>query len=158
MNSTKSYKAIAAMAENRVIGNAGDIPWHLPEDFTWFKQTTMGGILVMGRKTYESIGKPLPGRDTYVLSRQPREIPGVHSFTDLSILQHLETDQTIWIAGGAEIYRQALDLCDELYLTRVHRTCEGDTFFPEFEDQFELAEVVQKNDDFTIERWVQREN
>lgn len=153
---TKSYKAIAAMSENRVIGNDGDIPWHLPEDFKWFKEKTMGGILVMGRKTYESIGKPLPGRDTFVLSRQPREIPGAHSFTDLSILQHLETDKTIWIAGGAEIYRQTLPLCDELYLTRVHRECEGDTFFPEFEEQMELAGIIRKNDQFTIERWVKR--
>ena len=59
----KKFKAIAAMAENRVIGNKGEIPWHLPEDFRWFKQATMNGVLVMGRKTYESIGKPLPGRD-----------------------------------------------------------------------------------------------
>lgn len=150
---TKSFKAIAAMAENRVIGNAGDIPWHLPEDFKWFKKTTMGGILVMGRKTYESIGKPLPGRDTFVLSRQPQNIPDVHSFTDLEMLQHFETDKTIWIAGGAEIYRQTLEHCDELLLTRVHRTVEGDTFFPEFEEQFKLEEIVAKNDDFTIERW-----
>ncbi|MEO0510364.1 MAG: dihydrofolate reductase [Verrucomicrobiota bacterium] len=150
----KAFKAIAAMAENRVIGNAGDIPWHLPEDFKWFKKTTMGGILVMGRKTYDSIGKPLPGRDTFVLSRKPQAIPGVHSFTDLEMLQHFETEKTVWIAGGAEIYRQTLDFCDELFITRVHRTVEGDTFFPRFEDQFELAEVVQENNDFTIERWV----
>jgi dihydrofolate reductase len=150
----KHFKAIAAMAENRVIGNDGDIPWHLPEDFKWFKKATMGGILVMGRKTYESIGKPLPGRDTFVLSRQAQNIPGVHSFTDIEMLQHFETDKTIWIAGGAEIYRQTLEFCDELFLTRVHRECEGDTFFPEFEDQFKLAEVMQQNENFTIERWV----
>jgi dihydrofolate reductase len=130
MNRKKTFKAIAAMAENRVIGNAGDIPWHLPEDFKWFKRKTMGGILVMGRKTYESIGRPLPGRDTFVLSRQPQEIPGVHSFTDLGVLDHFETDKTIWIAGGAEIYTQTLDQWAELYLTRVHRICEGDAFFP----------------------------
>lgn len=153
---SKAFKAIAAMAENRVIGNAGDIPWHLPEDFKWFKQTTMGGILVMGRKTYDSIGRPLPGRDTFVLSRTPREIKGVHSFTDLEMLDHLDTDKTIWIAGGAEIYRQMLPRCEELYLTRVHRSPEGDTTFPEFEEQFELMEVLQKNTDFTIERWVRR--
>lgn len=153
---TKSFKAIAAMAENRVIGNGGDIPWHLPEDFKWFKQATMGGILVMGRKTYESIGKPLPGRETFVLSRQPQEIPGVHSFTDLEMLQHLETEKTIWIAGGAEIYQQTLSLCDELYLTRVHRICEGDTYFPDFEDRMELAEIIQQKDDFTIERWAKK--
>jgi dihydrofolate reductase len=154
MNSTKSYKAIAAMSENRVIGNNGDIPWHLPKDFQWFKDKTMGSILVMGRKTYESIGYPLPGRDTYVLSRLPREIPGTHSFTDLSALDHLQTDKTIWIAGGGEIYEQMLDKCCEIYLTRVHRTVEGDAFFPEFEDRFKLDSVIEKNEDFTIEHWV----
>lgn len=141
------------MAENRVIGHAGDIPWHLPEDFKWFKQTTMGGVLVMGRKTYDSIGKPLPGRDTFVLSRRPQAIPGVHSFTDLEMLHHFDTDKTIWIAGGAEIYRQTLKYCDELFLTRVHRRPKGDTYFPEFENEFSLSEVIRKSDAFTIERW-----
>ncbi|MGB0259541.1 MAG: dihydrofolate reductase [Coraliomargarita sp.] len=154
MTQPNSFKAIAAMAENRVIGNGGDIPWHIPADFKWFKETTMGGILVMGRKTYDSIGRPLPGRDTYVLSRQPREITGVHSFTNLEVLDHLETDKTIWIAGGGEIYAQMLPKCSELYLSRVHRKCEGDAFFPEFEEQFELAEIMLKHDEFTVERWV----
>ena len=149
-----TYKAIAAMAENRVIGNKGDIPWHLPEDFKWFKKTTMGDILVMGRKTYESIGRPLPGRETYVLSRQTREIEGVHNFTDLKILDQLDTDKTIWIAGGGEVYSQMLPHCEALYLTRVHRTVEGDALFPEFEDQFTLQETVATNEDFTIEHWV----
>lgn len=96
------------MSENRVIGNGGDIPWHLPEDFKWFKETTMGGILVMGRKTFDSIGRPLPGRETYVLSRTPRNIPKVHCFNDLAVLDQLATEKTIWIAGGGEIYRQLL--------------------------------------------------
>lgn len=152
----KSFKAIAAMSENRVIGNAGDIPWHLPEEFKWFKQATMGGVLVMGRKTYESIGQPLPGRETCVLSRQAPDIPGVTSLSDVQQVRDIQTDKTIWIAGGAEIYRQTLDDCDEVLLTRVHRHCEGDTFFPEFEEPFELAEVIEKNDDYTIERWVRR--
>ena len=156
MNPSKKFKAIAAMAENRIIGNQGDIPWHLPDDFKWFKKTTMGQILVMGRKTSESIGRPLPGRETFVLSRTPREIAGVHSFTNLEMLDHLDTDKTIWIAGGGEIYKQMLPRCSELYLTRVHRQVEGDAFFPEFEDRFELAETVLENADFTIERWVQK--
>lgn len=152
----KTYKAIAAMSDNRVIGNQGTIPWHLPQDFKWFKKTTMGAILVMGRKTYESIGRPLPGRETFVLSRTPREICGAHSFTDLEMLNHLETDKTIWIAGGGEIYAQMLPHCCELYLTRVHRTVEGDARFPEFEHAFELVEEIEKNVDFTIERWVRK--
>ncbi len=144
------------MSENRVIGNRGDIPWHLPEDFKWFKKTTMGDILVMGRKTYESIGRPLLGRDTYVLSRTPREIAGVHSFTDLEALDHLKTNQTIWIAGGGEIYKQMLGKCSELYLTRVHRSVAGDAFFPEFESDFQLDSIMEKNDDFSIERWLKK--
>ncbi|MFU8848061.1 MAG: dihydrofolate reductase [Opitutales bacterium] len=150
----KKFKAIAAMSENRAIGNAGDIPWHLPEEFQWFKKATMGGILIMGRKTFESIGQPLPGRETYVLSRRPVNIPGVKSLTDVSQIRELETDKTIWIAGGAEIYRQTLDDCDEVFLTRVHRQCEGDTFFPEIEDRFERSEILESNPDYTIERWV----
>ena len=144
------------MSENHVIGNRGDIPWHLPEDFKWFKKTTMGDILVMGRKTYESIGRPLPGRDTYVLSRTPRDIAGVHSFTDLEALDHLKTSKTIWIAGGGEIYKQMLGKCSELYLTRVHRSVAGDAFFPKFESDFQLDSIMEKNDDFSIERWLKK--
>lgn len=157
MNSSKkSFKAIAAMSENRVIGNQGDIPWNLPEEFGWFKEKTMGGILVMGRKTYESIGKPLPGRETYLLSRKPLEVPGVTCITDLRALEQLQTEKTIWIAGGAEIYRQTFHLCDEIFLTRIHQTVEGDTFFPPFEDDFEIAETVRETPDFTIHRWVRK--
>lgn len=153
MNTPKKFKAIAAMSENRVIGNAGEIPWHLPEEFKWFKQATMGGMLIMGRKTYESIGEPLPGRETGVLSRQPLEIPGVTRLSDIHQIRTIQTDKTIWIAGGEEIYRQTLADCDEIFLTRVHRHCQGDTFFPEFENHFELVEILEKNPDYTIERW-----
>ncbi len=156
MNSSKTFKAIAAMSENRVIGNANDIPWHLPEDFNWFKQKTIGGILVMGRKTYESIGKPLPGRQTYLVSRQPMDVPGVTCITSLEPLKALETDKIIWIAGGAEIYRQTFHLCDEVFLTRVHRVVEGDTLLPPFEEDFEIAETIRETPDFTIHRWVRK--
>lgn len=148
-----SFKAIAAMSENRIIGNQGDIPWHLPEDFKWFKKTTMGDILVMGRKTYESIGRPLPGRQTYVISRTPQSIEGVTCIQSLDALKKIETDKTIWVAGGGEIYKQMLPLCDELYLSRIHRTVQGDAEFPIFEDQFTLKEFPYKTKDFTIELW-----
>lgn len=152
----RPYKAIAAMAENRVIGNQGDIPWHLPEDFKWFKKTTMGGALIMGRKTYESIGRPLPGRDTYVLSRSNQEIPKVQVIADTTALEDISPDQTIWIAGGGEIYKWLLPLCDELYLSRVHKTVEGDAYFPEFEHLFDLAEAVLTTPEFTVERWTRK--
>lgn len=148
-----TFKAIAAMSQNRVIGSNGDIPWHLPDDFKWFKATTMGGILVMGRKTFESIGRPLPGRETFVLSRTPKNIDKVHCFTNLDALDKLTTDKTIWIAGGGEIYRQMLPKCTDLYLTRVHREVEGDAYFPDFEDAFRLDSTVLKHTKFTVEHW-----
>lgn len=156
MNPTKSFKAIAAMSENRVIGNSGDIPWDLPDDFKWFKRKTMGGVLVMGHKTFESIGRPLPGRETYVLTRQALDIPGAHTFSDLAELDHLQTDKTIWIAGGGEVYKQMLDKTREIFLTRVHREVDGDAFFPRFEADFTLDSIIDRNDDYTIEHWLRK--
>ena len=142
------------MSENRVIGNAGGIPWHIPADFKWFKQATMGAILVMGRKTYESIGRPLPGRETYVLSRHTREIPGVNNITSLESLDNLNTEKIIWIAGGGEVYKQMLRRCGEIYLTKVHKIVQGDAFFPKFEDQYSLSSIIYSNDEYTIEHWL----
>ncbi len=144
------------MAKNKVIGNKGQIPWHLPEDFKWFKRTTMNHILVMGRKTYDSIGRPLPGRETFVLSRTNTEIPGVQVIRNLSDLDCLKTEKTVWIAGGGEIYQQMLPLCDELYLSRIHRSINGDAFFPDFETLFYFDANVLKNPDFTVERWLKK--
>ena len=108
--------AVAAMAVNRVIGDAGRIPWHLPEDLRWFKELTMGGTLLMGRVTYESIGRPLPGRQTIVLSRREGwQIPGVAVIRDLSQLRQASGDSEVFVVGGAEIYRAALPYCRDLY-------------------------------------------
>ena len=149
-----NFTAIAAMSLNRVIGNGNKIPWHLPEDFKWFKQVTMGQVLVMGRKTFESIGKPLPGRETIVLTRGAWSHPGVKTAASLDQLPlPAEDARTVFIAGGAEIYRQALPLCSELLLTLVKREVEGDTFFPPFEAQFELTETIRETPDFTILRY-----
>lgn len=142
--------AITAMSENRVIGNGDRIPWHLPEDFKFFKATTMGHILVMGRKTFESIGRPLPGRETIVLSRSGFAHPGVKTVVNLSDISSQSNERKIFICGGAEIYRQALPLCSDLFLTHVKRTVEGDAFFPPFEDLFEPVETLQDNPDFRV--------
>ncbi len=150
-----SFQAIAAMAANRVIGRGNQIPWHLPEDFRWFKQKTMGHDLVMGRKTFESIGRPLPGRKTIVLSRSGFSYPGVETRSDLSELPGA-TDRTRFICGGAEIYQLALPLCTDLFLTRVKKTVEGDRFFPAFEDSFDLKDIIQENADFLIEHYSRR--
>jgi len=147
----KRFKAIAAMSLNRVIGAANKIPWHLPEDFKWFKKMTTGHVIVMGRKTFESIGKALPNRTTIVVSRSANSIPGVQTISNLNQLQEPGWEgKEMFICGGAEIYRQALPLCSDLFLTVVKREVEGDTLFPPFEDQFSLAEEILDHPDFKI--------
>jgi len=149
----KPFKAIAAMSENRVIGQGNTIPWHLPEDFKWFKQTTTGHIIVMGRKTYESIGRLLPNRTTIILSRSDFAVPGAIMLNDLAALQPATDGRETFICGGAEIYRQALPLCSDLYLTVVKRTVEGDAFFPPFEEEFELVETLRDTPEFAIRHY-----
>jgi len=149
----RPFKAIAAMSLNRVIGAGNKIPWHLPEDYKWFKKMTTGNIIVMGRKTYESIGKPLPNRTTIVLSRSPSNVSGVRVITDLKELGSLEAElagREIFICGGAQVYEQALPMCSDLYLTLVKRNVEGDTFFAAFEDRFELNEEILDEPEFKI--------
>ncbi len=152
------FHAIAAMSENRVIGNQGKIPWHISADFRWFKHKTMGGTLIMGRKTFESIGKPLPGRTTYVLSRGERKsIHGEVYGTDGNLLSATERlPQPWWICGGGEIYERFLDQCQVLYLTRVKTTVPGDVFFPPFEDIFDLNQIIHETGQFRVERWLNK--
>ncbi|MEO6053476.1 MAG: dihydrofolate reductase [Chthoniobacterales bacterium] len=148
-------KAIAAMALNRVIGAEGKIPWHLPEDFRWFKQTTQGHWIVMGRKTYESLGRPLPNRRNIVLSRKA-SIEGVDVIHDLAELEEPPQGTEVFLIGGAEIYRQYLHQCDELLLSVVFREIAGDAFFPPFEQDFELSELVLKNSEFEVRRYLRK--
>ncbi len=155
MSQPKPWKAIAAMSKNRVIGNGNDIPWRIPEDFKWFKKSTMGGVLVMGRKTWDSIGRPLPGRKTAVVSRSHPELPeGVDLLPSLDAIAERGYTDPVWICGGAEIYRQALPRCRELYLTLVKRTVEGDTLFPEFEDLFQLDSILRDESEFQIRKYL----
>ena len=151
------FNAIAAMSENRVIGNQGKIPWHLPEDFRWFKHKTMGGTLIMGRKTFESIGKPLPGRESAVISSNANT-SAKHTCRDLLSLNETLSSlpEPYWICGGAVIYRQLLGKCSLLYLTRVKRTVPGDAFFPPFENEFDLDQTIHENADFRVERWINK--
>ena len=138
------------MSLNRVIGSGGKIPWHLPEDFKWFKQTTTGHILLMGRKTFEAIGRPLPGRETIVLSRTGFAYPGVRTISDLNEIDTSADSRIVFVCGGAQIYKQTLPQCSDLFLTLVKRHVEGDAFFPPFEDQFRLIETVRDTPDFNI--------
>ena len=145
-----AFKAIAAMSENRVIGRGNEIPWHIPEDFKWFKETTMGHVLVMGRRTFESIGKALPGRETMVLTRGDFSHPDVTVIRSLDEVMPSLEGRDCFIAGGAQVYEQALPRCSDLFLTLVKREVEGDVFFPEFENYFEEVEVLREEAEFRI--------
>jgi dihydrofolate reductase len=147
--------AIVAMSENRAIAHHGKLPWHLPLEYRWFKHKTMGSAMIMGRKTFEAIGKPLPGRASYVLSRQATELPGARSFLEIdTLLAALPPDKPAWVVGGAEIYRQFFPLCTFVYLSRIKQTTPGDVFLPAFEDTYALDQVIHENDDFRVERWL----
>ncbi len=145
--------AIAAMASNRVIGREGKLPWHLPEDLKFFKKTTLGHPVLMGRKTFDSIvaqlGKPLPGRRNIVLSRTMAPQDGVTVIRDVSELASLpELTSPVFLIGGAQLYETLLPHCNELLLTYVEAPHEGDAFFPPFEDLFEFKEVLGSGDGF----------
>ncbi len=130
-----------AMAQNRVIGRNNSLPWHLPEDLKYFKRITMGKPVIMGRKTYESIGKPLPGRANIVITRNPNvSIEGVRVVNSLNqamtlceSIAEIDGVAEAMVIGGAEIYALAMPLADRLYLTEVHAEVEGDATFPEFD-------------------------
>ena len=132
---------LVAMAKNRVIGRNNALPWQLPPDLKRFKELTMGHHIVMGRKTYESIGRPLPGRTSVIITRQPDyQVPG--AIVVASIDQALkvcsagkEVDQEIFVIGGAQIYRQSLGLCQRIYITEIQQEFDGDTLFPELNQQ-----------------------
>jgi dihydrofolate reductase len=153
--------AIVAMGENRAIGFKGKIPWHLSADFKRFKDLTMGHPIVMGQKTFDSIGKPLPGRTNIVMTIDPAYAAEgcvvAHSLEEALAAAGSENAEEVFICGGAQIYRLALPQVQKLYLTKVHGTFEGDAFFPEFdESEWQLVNSEdhpkdEKNDaDFTF--------
>lgn len=129
--------AVVALSENRCIGRGGAMPWHIPEDFKHFRSITMGKPVIMGRKTFESIGKPLPGRANIVVSRSGFAAEGAEVFSTLeqaldrarAVAANDKADE-IMIIGGGQIYAQALKSLDRIYMTVVHMTVEGDAFFP----------------------------
>ena len=132
---------IIAAAENGTIGKDNALPWHLPEDLRYFKRVTMGKPIVMGRKTYESIGRPLPGRTNIVITRAPdwsaEGVRVAHSLDEaLSLagdIASLDGVNELMVIGGAQIYKTALPMADRLYLTQVHAVVEGDTYLPEID-------------------------
>ncbi|AVH27154.1 type 3 dihydrofolate reductase [Vibrio diabolicus] len=129
---------IAAMADNRIIGKDNQMPWHLPADFAWFKRCTMGKPVVMGRKTYESIGRPLPGRLNIVISRdETLKIEGVTTVTSIEQALDVAGDvEEVMIIGGGAIYAACLPMANKLYVTHIEAAIDGDTQFPDWGNQF----------------------
>lgn len=135
---------MAIAGKNRVIGKKGGLPWYIPEELKRFKEITMGHPIIMGRKTYESIGKALPGRTNIIITSSPNYTAQgcivVHSLDEA--LQRARADE-VFIIGGGEIYKQALPKADKLYLTKIDTEIEGDTFFPDYS---EFKKVVWQSD------------
>lgn len=128
--------AIVAHDPSLVIGKDGDLPWHYPEDLKYFKRITMGHPLIMGRVVFEGLGeKPLPGRENIVLSRSREydHVPTFSSFDDA--IDHVKGEEIVFLIGGGEIYRQFLDQVDKLFVTEIHESYGGDTYFPEYRDE-----------------------
>jgi dihydrofolate reductase len=152
---TPTLSAIVAMSANRVIGRDGTLPWHYPEDLKFFKQTTLGHPILMGRATFESIGKPLPGRQNIVLSSTLPDTPGITLIRHLADLPAACPDaQKIFVIGGARLFADLLPLCSELFLTYIDQTVEGDVFLPPFEDHFTLAEVLHHSPPLEFRRYL----
>lgn len=147
--------AVVAMDPNRLIGRNGSLPWHLPEDLAFFKKTTLGHPVLMGRKTFESIGRPLPKRRNIVLTRDKTwSHPGVeviHSSEEIP-----DAEGKIFVIGGAEIYKALAGRIEEWIVTHVHAAHEGDTHLAEFEQDFPVVETVVKHEAFTVKRHLRR--
>lgn len=148
------WVAVAAMAENRVIGRNGALPWHLPADLKFFKELTTGGTVLMGRKTFASIGRPLPRRRNIVLSRSGFRAEGVEVFAELTAVDRaVAEEETVFVIGGSEIYRLTMSRWDEVYLTKVKGRFEGDALMPDFEAGFGCSETVLEHEDFSMIRY-----
>jgi dihydrofolate reductase len=161
---------IAALGENRVIGVDNSMPWHLPGDFKYFKATTLGKPIIMGRKTWDSLGRPLPGRLNIVVTRQADlQLEGAEVFTSLgAAVERAEAWATeqgvseVMLIGGAQLYEQGLAQADRLYLTRVALSPEGDAWFPEFDQaQWQLVSnaenpAVDEKPAYSFEVWERR--
>ena len=125
---------IVAVARNRVIGKGGTLPWHISEDLKRFKRLTTGHTVLMGRKTFASIGRPLPNRRNVVISSTPQ--PGVETYRTVpEALEALKDQEKVFVIGGGQLYACLLDSADELYLTLVDKDVEGDTYFPPYENR-----------------------
>lgn len=154
------WKIIAAMNEDRVIGLKDRLPWRIPEDIAWYQSQTDGQLILMGRKTFESIRRRPEGSAYIVLSNtlQPEDVQGqnVTIIRNLSELASLNLTGEGWVCGGGKLYSQMLHACDEIYLTQVKGKHEGDTHFPPFEQDFESPRELLHHDAFTVNHYTRK--
>jgi dihydrofolate reductase len=136
---------IWAMDKNRLIGKDNKLPWRLPNDLAYFKKTTIGHIVVMGRKTFESVGKPLPARTNWVVTRDKSyRAEGCEMFYSIEEVLKAAVDEEVFVIGGAEIYSKFLSFADRLYITLINESFNGDTFFPEIkEENWKLVSKIE---------------
>ncbi|KQC47615.1 dihydrofolate reductase [Geobacillus stearothermophilus] len=139
---------IVAMDENRVIGKDNGLPWHLPADLAYFKRVTMGHAIVMGRKTFEAIGRPLPGRENIVVTRnrsfRPEGCLVLHSLDEVKQWAAGRNDEEVFIIGGAELFQATMPLAARLYVTKIFASFPGDTFYPPISEQeWEIVSYTQ---------------
>jgi dihydrofolate reductase len=149
---------IAAVAENRVIGKDGAIPWSVREDMRHFRELTTGFPCIMGRKTWESLPKkPLPGRLNIIISKTLTVSGETLVFPSLDeALKHCRAHEKVFICGGASLYREALPLAERMEITMIHKTVEGDVFFPEIDSEIWTESAVLKKDGFSFVSFVRR--
>ena len=146
------FKIIVAHAPNRIIGNGIHIPWHIKEEFQHFKRTTLGHTIIMGSTTFMSIGKPLPNRKTIVINQDPNfDTMGQELCTDLNevINKYKDSEEVVFVCGGASIYKQMLPYVNEMIISVVKKEVEGNIYFPEYENDFEVYEEVE-HDEFIV--------
>jgi len=152
---------ISAIAQNRVIGKSnGEMPWHVKEEFQHFKNTTLGFPIIMGRKTFETLGKPLKGRTNIIITRKTgleypfEEVKIFHSLKDSYTFCENEKSEKAFVIGGGEIYRQALDTADEMILSFMKFKAEGDVYFPDFNENEWRVESKEDREQFEIRRYI----
>ncbi|MEK4386068.1 dihydrofolate reductase [Solibacillus sp. FSL W7-1464] len=146
---------IVAHDENRVIGYQNDLPWYLPGDLKYFKEMTMGKPMIMGRKTYDSIGRPLPGRRNIVITRNTDfAADGIEVVGSLEeALSLVEGEEEVMIIGGAQIFEQSMEIADRLYITLINHSFKGDTYFPSYDDwkQISCLEPIESDAGYTFQ-------
>ena len=157
----KEINVIVAMTQSRVIGKDGALPWHLSEDLKLFKAHTTGNIVIMGRKTFDSIGRPLPNRRNIVVSKSIQDdekVSGVEYFPDLehAVAAAQEGEGRIFIIGGASIYHQMIEKADRLYISLVDGEFEGDTYFPEIKDDVWKVVATEPHTGFELKIYEKR--